>query len=106
MDILTGDEHATPELPTEFVQVLAVELVKVVEGIRNVLALCHARLPISPDQKAMLEDERPCDLATDLRGTIECLVNDCLNHAVRMLREMGELSEEAIRGRWRSRDAD
>ncbi len=105
MNHLTGEEVETPEVDPHFIQEVAAGLVPVVEGISQLLRRCHARLLVGPDQKAMLEGEKPCDLPTDLRGSIECLINDCLHHAARLLKEMAEETEESLARRWRSHNS-
>ena len=54
------------------------------------LARFNRLLPIPPNQDAMLEDEVPPDLATEVSGCIECIAND-------YLRELIEALEQASR---------
>ena len=92
----------TPSLDPQVVQEFAGQMALVVEALAEMLSVCHARLPVHPEQKEMLDGEKPCDVATDLRGGIECLVNDCLHHSARILREMGTMTDEELDRRWRS----
>jgi hypothetical protein len=103
MKTLSGSETTTPPVDPRFVQEIAEQMAVVVESLAEMLTLCHARLPVPPNQKEMLEGNEPYDVATDLKGGIECLVNDTLAHSARILREMGTITDEELARRWRFR---
>jgi hypothetical protein len=64
------------------------ELHKIVEeldSVRTRLVDLHAKLPVSPEETAMLEDEVEMDFATEVRSVIECVLNDNIQPAIRDL---------------------
>jgi hypothetical protein len=75
--------------PLEEIEAAAqAELRRVVEeldAVRVRLEEIHARLPIPPDETAMLLGEREMDISTDMRSVIECVLNDSLRPAIRDL---------------------
>ena len=56
----------------------------------NRLRKIHAGLPVSPREEAMLLGEADPDVATELRSAIECVIPDCLEPAIRTLREAAD----------------
>ena len=61
------------------------EIVQELDAIRGRLADIHERLPVSPDETAMLLGELELDVATEVRSVIECVLNDSLRPAIRDL---------------------
>jgi len=69
----------------EQVQVIAtVEL----EAIRLRLRSIHDSLPVSPKEALMLLGEAEIDISTEVRSTIECVLNDHIEPAIRTLMEV------------------
>lgn len=60
---------------------IAVEL----DAIRSRLVDLHARLPVPPQETAMLLGEEEMDIATEVRSVIECVLADRLEPAIRDL---------------------
>lgn len=64
------------------------ELQRVVEeldAIRSHLVEIHARLPVPPEESAMLLGEEEMDVATEVRSIIECVLTDSIQPAIRDL---------------------
>ena len=55
------------------------------EDLRSRLAVVHDRLPVLPQETAMLVGEEEMDVATEVRSVIECVLNDSLEPAIRDL---------------------
>jgi hypothetical protein len=53
-------------------------IVEELDAIRFRLTEIHARLPVPPQETAMLLGEEEMDVATELRSVIECVLNDWL----------------------------
>ena len=51
------------------------------------LLAIHRSLPVPPNQEAMLEDEIPPDLATEVSGCIECIRDDYLRQVMEALEQ-------------------
>jgi hypothetical protein len=49
------------------------------------LEALHDRLPVPPEETAMLMGEAEMDVATEVRSVIECVLNDSLQPAIRDL---------------------
>ena len=49
-------------------------------------------LPIPPNQEAMLEDEVPPDLATEVSGCIECIRDDYLRQVIEALEQVSRVT--------------
>jgi hypothetical protein len=60
-------------------------LVVELESVRSRLVAIHARLPVPPEETAMLVGEKEMDVSTEVRSVIECVLNDCLEPAIRDL---------------------
>jgi hypothetical protein len=60
-------------------------IVEELEAIRARLAELHERLPVPPQETAMLLGEEEMDVATEVRSVIECVLNDSLRPAIRDL---------------------
>ena len=61
------------------------EIVGDLDAIRGRLEEIHARLPVPPEETAMLVGEREMDVSTEIRSVIECVLNDSLRPAIRDL---------------------
>jgi len=61
------------------------QIVEELDTIRTRLVDLHAKLPVSPEETAMLEGEVEMDFATEVRSVIECVLNDNIQPAIRDL---------------------
>jgi hypothetical protein len=55
------------------------------EALRSRLAEMHDKLPVPPEETAMLLGEKEMDVATEVRSVIECVLNDRIEPAIRDL---------------------
>jgi hypothetical protein len=53
-------------------------IVEELDALRARLANVHDRLPVPPQETAMLLGEEEMDVATEVRSVIECVLNDSL----------------------------
>ena len=60
-------------------------IVEELDAIRFRLVDIHAKLPVSPDETAMLLGEEEMDVATEVRSIIECVLSDSIQPAIRDL---------------------
>jgi hypothetical protein len=70
-------------------------------GIEDLLRHVLEMLPESPDRGAMEEGEAPCDVATDMRGALECVIADDLQPAVRTLEDAASATDARLAREWR-----
>jgi hypothetical protein len=77
----------------EEAQVLLGNLARRLEEIKALLEEIRDGLPHSPEEDRMLEVEIPSDLATELHGTIESVVDDDLASAIKQLTEASQLTD-------------
>jgi hypothetical protein len=61
------------------------QMVEDLETIRSRLSDLHDRLPVSPEETAMLMGEAEMDFATEARSVIECVLADNIGPAIRDL---------------------
>jgi hypothetical protein len=61
------------------------QMVEELEAIRSRLSDLHERLPVPPEETAMLMGEAEMDFATEARSVIECVLADSLGPAIRDL---------------------
>ena len=61
-------------------------------ALRDRLAAINRRLPVPPDQEAMLEGKIVPDVSTELSGCIDCLNDDILLRAIEMLRHAASVT--------------
>jgi len=61
------------------------QIVQELDAIRDRLTAVHDRLPVPPEETAMLLGEQEMDVATEIRSVIECVLNDSLRPAIRDL---------------------
>ena len=55
------------------------------DAIRARLEEIHARLPVPPEETAMLMGEQELDVSTEIRSVIECVLTDSLRPTIRDL---------------------
>lgn len=60
-------------------------IVEELDAIQSRLTEIHTRLPVPPQETAMLLGEEEMDVATELRSVIECVLSDSLRPAIRDL---------------------
>jgi hypothetical protein len=60
-------------------------IVEELDGIRSRLEGIHGRLPVPPEETAMLLGEREMDVSTEVRSVVECVLTDSLRPAIRDL---------------------
>ena len=68
-----------------FAQVELRQIVQELDTIRGRLTEIHERLPVPPEETAMLMGEQEMDVATEIRSVIECVLSDSLRPAIRDL---------------------
>lgn len=66
------------------------EVATALEAIRFRLLGVKATLPESPYETAMLEGEEVMDISLEVRSIIECVLADCIEPAIRDLRDASE----------------
>ncbi|HEV7505591.1 MAG TPA: hypothetical protein VGS07_11810 [Thermoanaerobaculia bacterium] len=91
-----------PNLDVSTVQLVSGRLVPILEAVSQLLQDLSAKLPASSEDE--LEGLRPYSLTTDLRGALDCAVNDHLTPAIKILTEMSRQTEEGAAQGWRSPD--
>ena len=80
---------------------VALELVAITDRLQQV----HDALPLSRNREAMLEHRVPYDTATELVGTIECVVADQLRPAIESLEAASRVTAEGLREQHREQQA-
>jgi hypothetical protein len=65
-------------------------------AVGNRLEEIHEGLPPPADFDDRLEGYRPYDVATDILGTIECVVEDCLRPAIDSLRQSARVTDSEL----------
>jgi len=63
------------------------EIIELLATICTRLESLHERLPVPPQETAMLVGEEEMDVATEVRSVIECVLHDSLQPTLRDLRE-------------------
>lgn len=61
------------------------EVVEKLDGIRARLVDLHAKLPVPPQEGAMLLGEEEMDVSTEVRSVIECVLADMIEPVIRDL---------------------
>jgi hypothetical protein len=92
-----------PEWTVEQTQAKLKEISYDLLELEDRLLLIRDSLPIPPNVDAMLEGLEPYDVATDIFGSIECVVDDCLSPAIRTLEKAAEITNEDLRREFRKR---
>jgi hypothetical protein len=80
---------------------IALELVAITDRLEQI----HDALPVSRNREAMLEHCMPYDVATEIAGTIECVVADQLRPAVAYLEAASRVTAEELREQHREQQA-
>ena len=80
---------------------IALELVSITDRLEQV----HDELPPSRNREAMLEHRVASDIATELVGTIECVVADQLRPAVESLEAASRVTAAELREQHRDQQA-
>jgi hypothetical protein len=73
-EAMTEDEALAQSELREIIKVLSTQCLRL-EGI-------HDRLPVAPNEDAMLQGEAELDVATEVRGAIECVLHEQLRPAI------------------------
>jgi hypothetical protein len=96
----------TKAMPTKTLRQAQITLKNVTDQLlrlEDLLLRLKARLPVGPNVEAMLEGCVPYDVATDLIGSIECVVDDCLRPAIRTLGKASVVTAEELASEfWKS----
>jgi hypothetical protein len=85
---LTGDEASPEKLEVPTVQAVCRHLANIVDSVSEVLKICHAGLPRSPQLDQMREGGLFEDQTAVILGDLEVLVNDKLPAVSTALRAM------------------
>ncbi len=80
---------------------IALELVAITDRLQQI----HDALPPSRNREAMLEHRVAYDVATELAGTIECVVADQLRPALEYLEAASRVTAEGLREQHREQQA-
>jgi hypothetical protein len=91
-----------PDLDVSTVQRVSGVLIPILEAVSKLMQQMAEGLPPSPDEE--LERLRPYSLATDVRTSMECAVNDYLTPAIRILMGLRDQTEEGAARGWRPQD--
>src|SRR6266567_251039 len=90
----------TQNLDVGTVQMVTGRLIPIMESVAQLLEDLAKGLPVSPQEDFELEGLRPYGLVTDVRGSLECAVNDCLKQAIRIMTEVRDQTEEGAARGW------
>lgn len=91
---LTGNEASAEKIEVPTVQAISRYLANIVESVSEVLKICHASLPKSPQLDQMREAGLEGDQTAAILGDIEVLVNDRLPAVSTILRGMSSSAPE------------
>src|SRR5579863_7907425 len=72
-------------------------------ALQERLDALNESLPVPPNQEAMLEDEVPPDLATEVSGCIECIRFDYLRQVIEALEEASRVTARDLAREFRER---
>ncbi len=67
------------------------------KGVKVILEEVHRDLPLPPDVDDRLEGELPYNAATDIIGSIECVLHDDIKPAIRSLRAGARSTDAKLR---------
>jgi hypothetical protein len=84
-------------------QVVLGEIAFELLALQERLAAINGSLPVPPDQEAMLEDEIPPDLATEVSGCIECIAYDYLPEVIEALERASSVTARDLERDFRER---
>jgi hypothetical protein len=65
-------------------------------ALQERLAAINQSLPVPTNQEAMLEDEVPPDLATEVSGCIECITDDLLRRVIEALEQASRVTAREL----------
>jgi hypothetical protein len=65
-------------------------------ALQERLAAINRSLPVPTNQEAMLEDEVPPDLATEVSGCIECITYDYLREVIEALEQASRVTAREL----------
>lgn len=71
---------------------IALELVAIEDRLQRI----HDELPPSPNREAMWAHEVPADVATEIYGTIECVLADHLRTAIHYVEGAARVTAEEL----------
>ncbi len=74
-------------------------IVEELEAIRRRLGDLHARLPVPPQETAMLLGEEEMDVSTEVRSVVECVLADRIEPAIRDLAAAASYRPKGKEGR-------
>jgi hypothetical protein len=80
---------------------IALELVAITERLQRI----HDELPLSRNREAMWAHEIPSDVATEIYGTIECVLADHLRTVVEYVEGASRVTAEGLREQHREQQA-
>jgi hypothetical protein len=72
-------------------------------ALQERLAAINRSLPVPTNQEAMLEDEVPPDLATEVSGCIECITDDLLRRVIEALEQASRVTARDLMRDFRER---
>jgi hypothetical protein len=75
---------------------IALELVAITDRLQRI----HDELPASPNREAMWAHELPYDVATEIYGTIECVLADHLRTVIEYIEGASRVTAEELRERF------
>jgi hypothetical protein len=93
---VTPPSPPSPPLTVERAQVILEDAACQLLDIEQRLKDTHERLPAPPDIDARQEGELPYDRATDILGTIECVIEDNIRPAVEVLRRSAYITDAQL----------
>jgi hypothetical protein len=91
---LTENETSAEKIEVPTVQAVCRHLATIVDSVSEVLKICHAGLPKSPQLEQMRESGLEEDQVAAILGDIEVLVNDRLPTVSTILRGMSSSAQE------------
>jgi hypothetical protein len=86
----------SPPLTVERAQVILEDAACQLLDIALRLKDTHERLPAPPDIDARHEGRRPYDRATDILGTIECVLEDDIGPAIELLQRSSRITDAEL----------
>jgi hypothetical protein len=106
LTLTLADRPPRRECSPEEAQVLLGGIARKLAELKTLLEEIRDGLPRSPEEDRMLEAEIPSDLATELYGTIECVLDDDIAPAIEELTEASQLTAADLRRQFEERRAE
>jgi hypothetical protein len=113
VDVLPGtltltlaDRPPHPDYSPEEAQSLLGGIARRLGELAVLLEEIREGLPRSPDQDRMLEAEIPSDLATELHGALECVLDEDLQPAIERLTEASQLTSADLQRQFEEQRAE